>query len=260
MTLYGTNSGAAFLKLIDRNSIYNVEYSDIKSGYVKMVHTDLFLGLRSDFLQLVLPSRYGFFGADIMRITYGRLERRDTVGKPIGEFTAEDISAGMFCSQYIKTKYSESSIYVNLGVKYIRQQIETEFARNVAIDLGVNFYREKSLFSVMIKNIGPMMKFINEYYRLPTSVIFNLNYLGFSVLVDRNIYDTKTILGFGFERDISNWLNLRINSVLPTDNLSQIQIIGGINLKYIKRFQSGYFFNYHPILGFTHQYLLMVKF
>ncbi|MBL0340508.1 MAG: type IX secretion system protein PorQ [Bacteroidetes bacterium] len=117
-------------------------FADIKYGYVAYAR---------DIKQL------GTFAAGMHYVNYGDFTETDDTGQKLGEFKAGEYSLNL---SWARPLY-DSSFTVGVTLKTIYSSLESYSSMGMALDLGANYYFEKSLIdiSLVAKNVGRQFKY-----------------------------------------------------------------------------------------------------
>ncbi|MBD3270919.1 MAG: PorV/PorQ family protein [Elusimicrobia bacterium] len=138
------------------------------------------------FLGYSQPLGEGTFGVGLNYLYVGGIEKRRLVSDggvgdsdvPEDKFGAYDAALSLsYADQELLGRYVEG-LDVGFNVKIIRQEIDTEDANSVAIDLAT-LYRTGITdlnMSLGVYNIGPEVKFVEEGDPLPFGVGFGMSY------------------------------------------------------------------------------------
>ncbi|MEW5884649.1 MAG: PorV/PorQ family protein [Armatimonadota bacterium] len=124
-------------------------------------HAELFESTRHDFAAHAHPVRVGVIGGALTYLSQGRIEGRDTQGRPTGGFDASDAALSL--------AYARRTELIEFGaaIKYIRSHIGSTEAQGAAVDLGVR--REWGALGVggALRNLGPGLRFADQRNDLP---------------------------------------------------------------------------------------------
>ena len=161
------------------------------------------------YFAIAFPTHYGSFGASFAYSSSGDIPKYENF-QQVGEYTAYDAAGTIAYSNKIANKIS-----YGLGLKYIQQKIEEEDATGFAVDFGLlyklGFIKGMSL-GVVIQNLGPGIKFIEQEDPLPLNIKCGIGYqIGFLTLVSdiNKPIDNDIRYNFGGEFLIKNILALR---------------------------------------------------
>ena len=124
-------------------------------------HAEMYESTRLDFLACSHPTSQGTFSAGLTYLSQGKIEGRDSLGRPTAGFDASDAAVSGGYAR--KLEFAE----VGASVKYIRSHIGSTEAQTVAADAGAK--REFGNFAVgaALRNLGPGLKFQDQRNDLP---------------------------------------------------------------------------------------------
>src|SRR3990167_627299 len=124
-------------------------------------HAEMYESTRLDFLAYAHPTSQGTFSAGLTYLSQGKIEGRDSLGRPTAGFDASDAAVSGGYAR--KLEFAE----VGASVKYIRSHIGSTEAQTVAADAGAK--REFGNFAVgaALRNLGPGLKFQDQRNDLP---------------------------------------------------------------------------------------------
>ncbi|MCB4792858.1 MAG: PorV/PorQ family protein, partial [Elusimicrobia bacterium] len=161
--------GSAFTALSDDASgIYwnPAGIASISEKQVMFMHSNWIEDLKYDFAGFVKPVKTGVLGLAASYLSQGDFQGRDENRQPTSSFSAYDMA--LLVSMAKKTDYGS----LGANCKIIREVIESENATGIAVDLGskIQYPDSKFSFGLVLQNLGPQMKFINDGYNLPLSL------------------------------------------------------------------------------------------
>ena len=124
-------------------------------------HAEMFESTRLDFLAYVQPTSRGTFSAGLTYLSQGKIEGRDSLGRPTAGFDASDAAAS--------AGYARKLEFAELGasVKYIRSHIGSTEAQTVAADVGAKREFGNVVVGAALRNLGPGLKFQDQRNDLP---------------------------------------------------------------------------------------------
>lgn len=227
---YGASTGAAFLKIgvgarpigmggafvavaDDANAVFwnPAGLSKLNNKQISAMHTEWISDVIYDYVGYVTPLGNNAIGISAVYLSSGYMEKRDSSGDVSGSFSAYDASVAL---SYARKFNSVMSLGVN--VKLLQQKIGNDVANGVAIDIGqiYNTAINNLNIGLAVQNIGPDMKFIEEPYSLPLTVLVGAGYrilggLTLGMDVKHQVIDNRTSLSFGTEYLLVNSLALR---------------------------------------------------
>ncbi|RLD17662.1 MAG: hypothetical protein DRI36_03260, partial [Caldiserica bacterium] len=139
----------------------------LKTKELGFMHSEWVLDTKYEFAGIGIPLNNKTIGLGIMYLDLGEIEGRSEEGIETGSFRASD-----FCFTISGAKRISNRIDLGATIKFIQQKIEKEEAKGVAVDIGVKCKVKgvKGDLGLVIKNIGPEMKFIDEPYNLPLTI------------------------------------------------------------------------------------------
>jgi len=316
---FSAETGAAFLKIgvgarpLGMGGGYIAIADDVNAIYwnpgglaqltkreISAMHNEWIDDLKYEFVGLALPitrmdtdkrnelariKNLGTLAFGIAYLRMGEMEKRGENREKLNEtFTAYDFAGTISYSRLISPK---SSIGINL--KIIHQAIEEEKANGFAFDLGTlyRFTAYPLTAGLVIQNLGPKMKFINEEYNLPLTISAGLAYkiLGIcnfgdpakaviGINVTYGIFEKRTEFGIGTEYWLLNTLALRGRYSVSNSNNQLTSAKGGsasggnnqftkfgagLGLKF-SNYQIDYSFLPYADLGNTHRVSFTARF
>ncbi|MDI6642209.1 MAG: PorV/PorQ family protein, partial [Elusimicrobiota bacterium] len=239
-TIYGETTGASFLKIgigarpISMGSAFSAISNDVSAIHYNpaglsqltkrellAMHSEWIADTKLDFIGFAIPlAKFPnrTIGGSVIYLSQSEIEGRDESRQRTGNFAASDLAITISYSNVIARNVSELSLGTSL--KFIRQQIESEQATGVAIDIGL-LYKPNHLitkyhfnFGFSIQNLVPQMKFIDKPYNLPLTIVGAIAYriagVNLAFDVKHQVYENKTGIGFGTEYIPMNILSLRL--------------------------------------------------
>jgi|Deesub1362A_J573_1020465.scaffolds.fasta_scaffold03548_5 hypothetical protein len=190
------------------------------------MHNFYFLDMYQDFFTFLFPSSKGIFALSFDYLSYGKIPLYENFTKK-GEYTAYDM---VFILSYGK---SFKRLNIGANIKNFYRKIEKENSKGVAIDIGVIYKWKISNMGILLSNIGPKTKFIEESEYLPFTIRWGIGILfkSFILTIDviKSLYSDIRI-NTGFEAKIRDIFFLRAGY----SSLKSISIGIGIWLKNIK--------------------------
>jgi hypothetical protein len=160
--------GAATALSDDANALYwnPAGLSRLEKREFTASHAEMFESTRLDFLAYAHPTSQGTFAAGLTYLSQGKIEGRDSLGRPTAGYDASDaaVSAG----------YARKLDMADVGaaVKYLRSHIGSAEAQSFAADLGARRELDglgpgKLALGAALRNLGPGLKFDDERNDLP---------------------------------------------------------------------------------------------
>ncbi|MFH1784635.1 MAG: PorV/PorQ family protein [bacterium] len=239
---HAENSGAAFLRLgvgarpigmgsafvaiaNDANAVFwnPGGLSQIKTQEISAMHTEWLADINYDYVGYIHPFGKNAVGLSMIYLCTGDLDKRSATGADLGSFEAYD---GAFALSYAR-KIS-SVLHMGMNIKLIQQKIEEETAEGFAIDIGQVYSLPMTglSFGLAVQNIGPDMKFVQDPFKLPLTVVGGVGYSMLGVItvgvdVKHLVVDEKTSISFGTEYSPVGVLSLRagyLARILKTGN------------------------------------------
>lgn len=287
------SSGASFLKLgvgaraLGMGSAYTALSNDVTALHwnpaglsrlgkkeISVMHAELFSNNRFDFFGYAHPTSKGAFGIGAVYLSQGEMEGRTEGREKKSDFSASDLAITFGCSRFVN---SNASLGVN--VKLIQSKIAGASATGLAFDMGTMWKMSgsKTQLGFAIQNMGPKMKFVDEGYNLPLTLIGGAGYRFFSnLLISADLkhqpYNSRTSFSLGTEFSPVSMLSLRAgyltNALKPTssnnnnltEKLSNLSGVGlGLGFK-IGSSNIDYSFTPAGELGNTQRISLSMKF
>ena len=170
--------GGAYTALADdANSIYwnAAGLAKLDKREFTASHAEMFESTRLDFLAYGHPTYHGTFAGAFTYLSQGKIEGRDSLGRPTAGFDASDAAVSL--------GYGRKLGMTDLGatVKYLRSHIGGAEAQGVAVDLGLKRELEgigpgKVTLGATLRNLGPGLKFEDQRNDLPLRLAFGAAY------------------------------------------------------------------------------------
>jgi len=157
----------------DANAIYwnPAGLSQIDCSEVSAMHAIWLESINYDYLAYAQPLRNATIGASLNYLSMSSIDKMTELGEKDGTFSPYDSAFNLAYAKKI------GPITGGINVKYIKQQIDDETASGFAVDLGTLHRLSDNLKgAVVIHNIGPEIKFIDEGDPLPLSIRLGLSY------------------------------------------------------------------------------------
>ncbi|MCR4295578.1 MAG: PorV/PorQ family protein [Elusimicrobia bacterium] len=159
--------GGAYTALADdANSLYwnPAGLAKLEKREFTASHAEMYESTRLDFLAYAHPTSQGTISAGLTYLSQGKIEGRDSLGRPTAGFDASDaaLSAG----------YARKLGFAELGasVKYIRSHIGSTEAQTVAADAGAKRDIGNVTIGATLRNLGPGLKFGDQRNDLPLRI------------------------------------------------------------------------------------------
>jgi len=156
--------GGAYTALADdANALYwnPAGLSKLEKREFTASHAELLESTRLDFLAYAHPTSRGTFVAGMTYLSHGKIDGRDSQGRPTAGFDASDtaVSAG----------YARKLDFAQVGAsfKYIRSHIGSTEAQTVAADIGARRELGGLTVGAALRNLGPGLKFQDQRNDLP---------------------------------------------------------------------------------------------
>jgi long-subunit fatty acid transport protein len=165
----------------------------------------------------------GVIGIHLAKLSTGSMIVRTQL-RPEG--TGETFEAANYVSGISYAQRLTDRFGIGFNVKYVRLNAFRYVAEGIAFDLG-SMYKtgfESFRFGWLISNFGANLKFINESFALPTSVMFG---------VAAEAFETET-----------QSLTLSLQGIRPSDNAERVSVGTEYRFMDLLRLRAGYRFNY----------------
>lgn len=156
--------GGAYTALADdANALYwnPAGLSKLEKREFTASHAEMFESTRLDFLAYAHPTSQGTFAAGLTYLSQGKIEGRDSMGRPTAGYDASD--AAVTGAYARKLELAE----VGAAVKYVRSHIGSVEAQSVAVDVGAKRALGGLTIGAALRNLGPGLKYDNERNDLP---------------------------------------------------------------------------------------------
>ena len=215
----------------------------------------------------------GTFAGSITYLNIGKFQGFDATGQPTGDVGASDTA---FALSYARTLFQDrrfgSSLSLGLTGKYIQEHLDTVNADAYATDLGALWapgrkwgdWLEGWKAGLAARNIGTTMRFDQESFDLPRTLVLGVSYTGqwrdelVTLALDgRRPYVGSQSLGVGLEIWTLRMLVLRAGYTSQSDIGSGLRFGGGLRFKTV---QVDYAFANAGDFGATHRFGLTLKF
>lgn len=212
-------------------------------------------------LAYIFRKGYKVSGFTLSYIDYGNFIAIDNNGNITGEFSPYDFIFSYAYGWGRKERFG-------IRIKYIESNLVYEKMRGLCLDSGFSIKGDKSVLSILVRNIGPSVESDKKYYSLPLEISVGFDYIYSSSI--RGIFDlrfpsdnkTHAILGFEYSLDYKD-LTLKLRGGLDTLNFRELGIGGivaggfGVN---IGSFGLEYSFIPYSNIDNTHRILLKYNF
>lgn len=156
--------GGAYTALAnDANSLYwnPAGLAKLEKREFTASHAEMFESTRLDYLAYAHPTSQGTLSAGLTYLSQGKIEGRDSLGRPTAGYDASDaaVSAG----------YARKLEFAEVGAtfKYIRSHIGSAEAQTVAADVGAKRKFGNVIIGAALRNLGPGLKFQDQRNELP---------------------------------------------------------------------------------------------
>jgi hypothetical protein len=257
----------SYLSCFEGRTVYfshNFHISDIKQSYISY-------GSKT---KNIFYDGKAYYSISLNYLDIGSMEKRSGLyennifdASPVeGSFGSHDMALSFIYGFSYKNNYN-----FGFGLKFIRQDIDSDSGSTLAMDIGAN--KDISIknkvynLNLAISNIGRGIKLADERYDLPLSVMAGLSgdleryglKASFSVL---KYIDNYPYLIVGMEKKVSNSLYARIGyryRVYGNELGFWSGFSSGIGLSYNK-FIFDYSLNPYGELGYSHKISLYFKF
>lgn len=156
--------GGAYTALADdANALYwnPAGLAKIEKREITASHAEMFESTRLDFLAYAHPTSQGTFSAGLTYLSQGKIEGRDSLGRPTAGYDASD--AALSGAYARKLDFAE----VGASFKYIRSHIGSTEAQTVAADVGAKREIGRIVIGAALRNLGPGLKFADQRSDLP---------------------------------------------------------------------------------------------
>lgn len=165
--------GGAYTALADdANALYwnPAGLSKLEKREFTVSHAEMFESTRLDFLAYAHPTSQGTFAAGLTYLSQGKIEGRDSMGRPTAGYDASD--AAVTGAYARKLDLAE----VGVAVKYVRSHIGSVEAQSVAVDVGAKRALGSLILGAALRNMGPGLKYDNERNDLPLRLALGAAY------------------------------------------------------------------------------------
>ena len=161
----------------DANALYwnPAGLTGLKKREFTASHAEMFESTRLDFLAYAQPTSQGTFAAGLTYLSQGKIEGRDSLGRPTAGYDASD--AAVSAGYARKLDIAE----VGAAVKYIRSHIGSAEAQSFAVDLGARRELDgigpgKLALGAALRNLGPGLKYEAQRNDLPLRLALGAGY------------------------------------------------------------------------------------
>lgn len=133
-------------------------------------HAEMFENTRLDFLAYAHPTSHGTFAAGLTYLSQGKIEGRDSLGRPTAGYDASDAA--------MSVGYARKFDLADLGatVKYLRSHIGSAEAHALAADAGVKREVGRIVVGAAVRNLGPGFKYQDQRNDLPLRLALGAAY------------------------------------------------------------------------------------
>lgn len=190
--------------------------AQIGSRQVSAMHTMWLESINYDFLAYAQPLMEGSIGVSLNYLSMSKMDKLDENGVKDGTFSPYDGALNVAYAQKV------GSITGGVNLKVIRQELDGDSATGFAVDLGtLHQLSDKLQAAVVVQNIGPEIKFIEESDPLPMSIR-----LGISARLV-----SKLVLALDGVAPIDNEPNLHVGCEYTLDAIRDFPIACRIGYK-----------------------------
>lgn len=207
----------------------------------------------------------GSFGISAIYLYMEDMIGRSLSGNETNPFGAYDISINLSYGRRILKDVS-----LGASMKFIQQNIEEEYASNIAFDFGglYEICNSKIIIGGSLLNLGPKMKFVKEEFLLPLTLNLGIGYKFNSTLfaldIKYGIYEEDISLNTGAEYRLMDFFVLRGGYIIrltpalrELDGITDMSAGAGFNFN---DYKIDYAFVPFADLGNTHRISFTTKF
>lgn len=119
--------------------------------------------------------KYGTYAIGMHYVNYGEFTETDAAGQELGHFRAAEYALNLTHARSI----FDSAFTTGVTLKTIYSSLETYTSFGMAVDLGLNYFHEKTLFNISLvaKNIGRQITYYtdNNNEPLPFEIQFGVS-------------------------------------------------------------------------------------
>ena len=118
-------------------------------------HVQYFQGVQVENMAAAYPLEDGALAANVMYLTAGALDGRDTQGQQIGNFTFSDTVGSIGYGRRIMSQADGADVFLGAAVKIVQETIASSQFQNEALDLGVQVNPNRELkFGAAARNLS----------------------------------------------------------------------------------------------------------
>ncbi|MBI4346828.1 MAG: PorV/PorQ family protein [Elusimicrobia bacterium] len=151
-------AGMARSKMTELTFAHTLFVEDLKTEYFAMSRP--------------LPALKGTVGGSISYMTVPGIEGYDSTGRSVGNLTANSYAASLGYAGFL----IPGELSFGFNGKYLGQTLTTQKGSGLAVDLGIQYRKEKLGGGVAVQNVGPSFKIGNDTNPLPTTIRAGLAY------------------------------------------------------------------------------------
>ena len=188
--IYSNPAGLAKIEKAEIATTYRSYFGDTDYG---------FIGYASELRDA------GVFGFSFTYLIVSDIDKYDNSETNLGKFNAEDISLGIGYGRKDVAPEFLDNLSMGASLKLISSRIDDTVARTVAVDIGAMYSPVENFNTTLVlQNIGPGIKFIEEADPLPLNLKLGIGYVPMEGLniggqVDQYLIDNKTYASLGGE-------------------------------------------------------------
>lgn len=244
--LYWNPAGIANLTYQQITATYTVWFSDLYYSQVGYVY----------------PFGKHGVGMQVNYISYGNFDKYSIAGDKVGSFGARDYSIALsYGVSPVIADPDDFELSFGFTVKYINQNIDDVYSRNVAGDVGllIRIGGKDFAFGCMLQNVGTKVKFQDASQELPSTLKVGISTAAvedavIAASIDYQL-DNEIRAGAAFEGVIEKLLAIRVGYITRINVLEYSGGLSGLTAGIGLRFE-GIFLDYAFVpfgnLGFTH--------
>ncbi|MEW6096021.1 MAG: PorV/PorQ family protein [bacterium] len=229
------------------------------------IHKNWFEDIRGGYLGYLHPADKGAIAVSMTYLDEGSMQEIKKDRTVVGTFKAEDMGVTVSFAQALRKE-----LLIGANLKYIHQKIADTSGMGFAGDMGLIYKPTQFVnLGLVVQNIGPKIKFVNEGFSLPLTLKTGISYKNKGIILALDInkpIDNDPMICMGVELNIGNMIAVRLGYRYQTKNQkldlyesAPVGLTGGLGLGFGNTYFLDYAYVPYGDLGDTHRIAFMMK-